>query len=618
MCGIVGYSGNKSAECVLEVGLTKLEYRGYDSAGMAIVGSDNAVQLRRTVGVLQVLKDSLREEPIDGHVGIAHTRWATHGEVNQANSHPHRDASGTVFVVHNGIIENYLELRKELENSGVLFRSQTDSEVVPNLIKRAYDECDLPREERLAAAVRAATARLKGAFALAVLHADFPDTIIAARLKSPLIVGLGEGESFCASDVSAILNSTRRVIILDDGEMAILTRGSVEVYDLDDGKKRHKSVERIDLEPEQAEKGGYEHFMLKEIHEQPDVINRLLARYTDAERRHVVLDQIGLGDDELRGIRRVFIQACGTSWHAGLIGKMLLERLPNMAVDVDVSSEFRYRNAILSPDTLVLAISQSGETADTRAGIEEARERGLKVVSIVNVPGSAIARASDGVVYTNAGPEISVASTKAFTAQLGALYLLSLHLGQLHGLIDAERMERRLAKLGEVADLMSKIIADDAEILRVAEQFHTATSAIFIGRGFGYPIALEGALKLKEISYMHAEGYPAGELKHGPLALIDEKMPVFAIATDGAIYEKIVSNMQEVRTRKGKVIAIASQGNSNIQSHADYVLRVPELTESFAPFLTVVTLQLLSYHMARLRGNKIDQPRNIAKSVTVE
>ncbi|HEX8551006.1 MAG TPA: glutamine--fructose-6-phosphate transaminase (isomerizing) [Abditibacteriaceae bacterium] len=619
MCGIVGYIGDKSAVSVLMVGLAKLEYRGYDSAGVAILNGD--VHLRRAVGKLRHLEASLHDEPIDGATGIAHTRWATHGEPSETNSHPHRDASGSVFVVHNGIVENYAELRAELEAKGVEFRSQTDTEVLPNLIKEAYDALgDTPHDERLPKAVRTALAGVRGAYSLGVLHKDHPGQIIGVRLKSPLVVGLGEGENFLASDMAAILNATRRVMFLDDGEMAILTREKVEVCDLDDGKMRNKSVEKIDWSPEQAEKGGYAHFMLKEIHEQPDVINRLVARYTNPERTRVHLDQIGLSDDELRGIRRIFIQACGTSWHAGLVGKMLLERLPNMAVDVDISSEFRYRNAILTDDTLVLAISQSGETEDTKAGIEEARSRGLKVLSIVNVPGSSIVRMSDGVIYTNAGPEISVASTKAYTAQLGALYLLSLHLGQLHGLIDPARMVRRLEKLTEIANAMARAIEDDEPIKRAAEAMYQNNSAIFIGRGLGFPTALEGALKLKEISYIHAEGYPAGELKHGPLALVNENMPVVAIATDGAVYEKIRSNIQEVRARKGRIIAVVSESNNDpeLVGIAEHVLRVPELTESYAPFLTVLPLQLLAYHIAKLRGCDIDQPRNLAKSVTVE
>jgi len=466
---------------------------------------------------------------------------------------------------------------------------------------------------------------VRGSYAVAVLHKDLPGTLIAARQMSPLVVGLGNGENFCASDVPAILNATHRVLFLDDGEMAVLTPDKVQVLDTESGKQRHKAEVKIEWSPEEAEKGGYEHYMLKEIHEQPGVMNRLLARYTDPDRTRVLLDEINISDEELRGVRRIFIQACGTSWHSGLVGKLFLERLPMIAVDVDTSSEFRYRNvgaagagAILSPDTLVIAISQSGETADTLAGVREARSRGLKVLSIVNVPGSTIARESDGVIYTNAGPEIGVASTKAYTAQLGALYLLSLHLGALHGAIDPARMERRLSKLTEVAKLMEEILQDDSEIQRVAEVVAKSDNAMFIGRGFGYPSALEGALKLKEISYIHAEGYPAGELKHGPIALIDENMPVISIATSGYVYEKIISNIQEVRARKGKIIAIAGEDDETIENDADYVLRVPELTESFTPFVVALPLQLLSYYVAKTRGCDVDQPRNLAKSVTVE
>ena len=593
------------------VGLTKLEYRGYDSAGVAVI-NDNGVELRRKVGKLRMLEESLHNEPIDGHIGIAHTRWATHGEPNETNSHPHRDSTDSVFVVHNGIIENYSELRAELEAQGVVFRTQTDTEVLPNLIKRAYDACgDFPQ------AVRQTLGQLRGTYALAALHKDIPDLLVAARHMSPLVVGLGQHENFLASDVPAILNATRRVLFLDDGEMVLLTRDKVEVQDFE-GRTHHKAEVKIEWSAEQAEKNGYPHYMLKEIHEQPDVMTRLISRYTNSDRSRIDLDQLGISDHELLRIRRIFIQACGTSWHAGLLGKLLLERLPNIAVDVDTSSEFRYRNAILSPDTLVIGISQSGETADTLAGLREARSRGLKVISIVNVPGSTIARESDGVIYINAGPEVGVASTKAFTAQVCSLYLFSLYLGDLHRLIDGERMKRRLAKLSEVSSLMAKMLEDDSAIVRVAEAYQGVDNAMFIGRGFGYPCALEGALKLKEISYIHAEGYPAGELKHGPIALIDERMPVFAIATSGIVYEKILSNIQEVRARKGKIIAIAAENNKDIYNHADYVIPIPELTESFAPFLTAIPLQLLAYHIANLRGCDVDQPRNLAKSVTVE
>lgn len=674
MCGIVGYIGSKSAVGVLENGLTKLEYRGYDSAGVAVMNG-SGIKLRRAVGKLDVLKKSLHDAPIEGHVGIAHTRWATHGVPNETNSHPHRDMTETVFVCHNGIIENYGELRQELQDKGIVFRSQTDSEVLPNLIKLAYDALEdnieysipatpnaqangaatkaprpklqdqssktksqIPKTEdrcsaRLAEAVRQSCARVRGTYAIAVMHQDLPETLVGARWKSPLVVGLGEHENILASDIPAILQITRRVILLDDGEMAILHRESVEVFDMDDGKQRHKAAALIDWDEAQAEKGDFPNFMLKEIHEQPDVINRLLSRYTNPERTRVKLEGINISDDVLRGVRRIFIQACGTSWHAGLIGKYLLERLPMIAVDIDTSSEFRYRSAILAPDTLVIAISQSGETEDTKAGIEEAKSRGLRVLSIVNAPGSAITRMSDGVIYTNAGPEISVASTKAYTAQICALYLLSLYLGDLHGLIDGERMKRRLAKLGETANLMQQMLAPDSplqtQVRAAADVIRYSEHALFIGRGFGYPSALEGALKLKEISYIHAEGYPAGELKHGPLALIDQKRgtPIVAIATSGVVYEKMISNMNEVKARGGRVVAVVGANNPDLKCGqlwhnddvlADCAIPVPELTESFAPFMQALALQLLAYHIAILRGEDVDKPRNLAKSVTVE
>ena len=650
MCGIVGYIGGKSAVGVLENGLERLEYRGYDSAGVAVMNG-SGIKMRRAVGKLEVLVKSLDKDPIEGHVGIAHTRWATHGVPNETNSHPHRDMSETVFVCHNGIIENYGELRQELAAQGITFRTQTDTEVLPNLIKLAYDALGeqieysigangngangngKQNEMRLAQAVRQACARVRGTYALAVLHQDLPETLIGVRWKSPLVIGLGERENILASDIPAILQITRRVILLDDGEMAILHRDKVSVFDMDDGKERHKAAALIDWDEAQAEKGDFPNFMMKEIHEQPDVINRLLSRYTNPERTHVKLDGLNISDDVLRGVRRIFIQACGTSWHAGLIGKYLLERLPMIAVDIDTSSEFRYRSAILAPDTLVIAISQSGETEDTKAGIEEAKSRGLRVLSIVNVPGSAITRMSDGVIYTNAGPEISVASTKAYTAQICALYLLSLYLGNLHGLIDGERMKRRLAKLGETANLMQQMLEPDSAlqtgVRRAADVIRYSEHALFIGRGFGYPSALEGALKLKEISYIHAEGYPAGELKHGPLALIDQKRgtPIVAIATSGVVYEKMISNMNEVKARGGRVVAVIGQNNPDLRDgqlwHNDEVLAdcaipVPELTESFAPFMQALALQLLAYHIAILRGEDVDKPRNLAKSVTVE
>ncbi|MCS6859398.1 MAG: glutamine--fructose-6-phosphate transaminase (isomerizing), partial [Abditibacteriales bacterium] len=546
------------------------------------------------------------------------SRWATHGEPSELNAHPHSDCTGRLHVVHNGIIENYHELREELERAGHRFASATDTESVAHLIEAHY-------RGNLADAVRRALRKVRGSFALVVLCQDEPDKLVVARRQSPLLLGLGQGENFVASDVPALLRYTRHVIFLDDDEMAVVTRDGVEVTDLE-GRIHRKTAVHIDWDAAAAERGGYPHFMLKEIHEQPEVIRRVVARYTAQDRRQIRLDEMNLSEDELRSVRRICIQACGTSWHAGLVGRLLLERLPRIPVDTDISSEFRYRNAILEPNTLVVGISQSGETADTLAGIREARSRGLKVVSIVNVPGSSVARESDGVIYTHAGPEIGVASTKAYTAQIAALYLFALRLGQLRGTVDDARLQRRLKRLEDVAAHMETLLAQEKHIAAIAQEFYQARDFIFIGRGFGYPSALEGALKLKEISYIHAEGYPAGELKHGPIALIDEKMPVVAIATRSeedteiskTIYEKILSNIQEVKARKGKVIAIAAQGDETITQLADHVIYVPEVTYSFTPFVVALPLQLLAYHIAVLRGCDVDQPRNLAKSVTVE
>jgi len=636
MCGIVGYTGNREASAILLAGLEKLEYRGYDSAGLAVhdgAATHGQIHLRRAAGKLEALKKVLLEQPASGHCGIAHTRWATHGEPSEINAHPHSSNHGSVMVCHNGIIENASALRRELQESGAVFQSQTDTEVLPHLIAHYFAEC-----HDFTKAVRQTLARVHGSYAMLALHQDYPDRIIAARQLSPLVIGFGNNENFCASDVSALLGATAKVLFLDDGEMAIIEKDAVQVLDIKSGDAVEKPVVEIEENIEVAEKEGYAHFMLKEIHEQPRVIERLLSRYVGKstfenkcfdsaqhDNTHLQLDDIGLTDAELCGIRRIFIQACGTSWHAGLVGKLLLERLPMIAVDVDTSSEFRYRNvggpgagAILSPDTLVIAISQSGETADTLAGIREARSRGLKVLSVVNVPGSTIARESDGVVYSNAGPEIGVASTKAYIAQLGALYLLSLKLAEVHHLVDGARLKRRLNKLHSLIPMMEEMLQDDSEIRAAAELMASHENAMFMGRGYCYPAALEGALKLKEISYIHAEGFAAGELKHGPLALVDENMPVVAIAPQSYVYEKMLGNIAEVRARRGRVIAIAGEEDQIIADHADKVIRIPELTESFSPFLVALPLQLLAYHVAVLRGCDVDRPRNLAKSVTVE
>jgi len=621
MCGIVGYIGNKSAVSVLMVGLTKLEYRGYDSSGVAVVNGDG-VHLRRSVGKLQALKDSLHDEPVDGHIGIAHTRWATHGEPNENNSHPHRDATETVFVCHNGIIENYAELRAELEAQGVAFRSQTDTEVLPNLIKRAFDECgDLP------GAVRHALARVRGSYAIAVLHKNLPDTLVAARQMSPLVLGLGQEENFFASDVPAILNATQRIIFLDDGEMAVLHRDKVEVFDLDDGKARRKSVEKIDWSPEQAEKGGYTHFMLKEIHEQPDVINRILSRYTNPERTHIYLDQIGLSADELRGIRRIFIQACGTSWHASLVGKYLLEQLAGIPTLVEYASEFRYAPPPLTPNVLTIGVTQSGETADTLSALNMERQRRStlepkfqpRMLGITNRPDSTIAHLVDHLIDTQAGIEIGVAATKTFTAQLIAFYCLALDLAYRRQTLPLDRIEEILDGLRQLPAQIEAILeSQERYIEQLAHDFAETQDFIFLGRGINFPIALEGALKLKEISYIHAEGYPSGEMKHGPIALLDAKVPVVAIAVPGSVYEKVLSNAQEAKARDARLIGVTEMNDAEAAEVFDNLLPVPAVDELLSPLLTVIPLQFLAYHIAARRGLDVDQPRNLAKSVTVE
>jgi glucosamine--fructose-6-phosphate aminotransferase (isomerizing) len=610
MCGIVGYVGTREATGVLLDGLRRLEYRGYDSSGIAIAHGNGDVDLRRRVGKVDALAESLEREPIAGQVGIAHTRWATHGQPSEENAHPHTDSRGQLFLVHNGIIENYRELRQELEKAGCVFRSATDTEVAAQLIGHYY-------QGDAVAAVRQAIPRLRGSFAFAIVFRDHPDQLLVVRNRSPLILGLGNGENFIGSDPQALLSYTRRVLFLDDEEMALVTAAGVKVWDLA-GHERTKQPVELSYEAAAAELGSYPHFMLKEIHEQPQVIRELLQRYVAPDGTRVNFPELGLGPRELVDVRRIFIQACGTSWHAGLIGKMLIERLARIPVDTDISSEFRYSDTVLEPNTLVIGISQSGETADTLAGIVEAKERGLKVISLCNVEGSSVARESDGVIYTAAGPEIGVASTKAYTAQIACLYLLALHLGQVRWFVDQERLARRLARLATVPDVMEGTLRDDSAIVACAQQYGSATNFMFIGRGFGYPSALEGALKLKEISYIHAEAYPAGELKHGPIALIDERMPVVAICTNGATYEKMVSNVEEVRARRGPVIAICSDGNDHLDHFAQHVIRVPEITESFTPFVVSIPLQLLAYYMAVHRGCDVDKPRNLAKSVTVE
>jgi glutamine---fructose-6-phosphate transaminase (isomerizing) len=607
MCGIVGYVGPKQATDVLLAGLASLEYRGYDSAGVAIVDGDLSV-LRR-VGKLVNLRDALVETPVGGTLGIGHTRWATHGRPTEENAHPHTDCTGAIAVVHNGIIENYIGLRDELQREGHTFLSETDTETVAHLVEKYY-------EGDLAEAVRLATARLEGSYALAVVHRDHADTVIAARKDSPLIIGVGKGENLVASDIPAVLRHTREVLVLEDGDVATVTPEGVLVVDCGGGARTPEMM-HVDWDISAAEKGGYEDFMLKEIHEQPKAVTETLRGRMGADGR-IQLSELDMTDDEIRAIRRVFVIACGTSYHAGLIGKHLIEQWVRMPVEVDVSSEFRYRQPILGDDTMVVAISQSGETADTLAGVREAREAGAKVMVICNVVGSRAAREADGVIYTHAGPEIGVAATKTFTSQLAALYVLALHLAQVRGTLPEERIAALWNELTGIPAKLEQILADTTSVDDCAAEYADAYSSLFLGRGIGVPIAMEGALKLKEISYIHAEAYAAGEMKHGPIALITPEMPVVVVATAGATHDKVVSNVQEVRARGGRIVAVATEGDDEIRHHAECVLWVPETSEALSPIPAVVPLQLLAYRIAKLRGCNVDQPRNLAKSVTVE
>jgi glucosamine--fructose-6-phosphate aminotransferase (isomerizing) len=608
MCGIVGYIGEKDAVPVLIGGLRRLEYRGYDSAGVAVV-TNGRVSVRKRVGKLRVLAEDLEKSPLPGKVGVGHTRWATHGAPSEVNSHPHSDNSGTIHLVHNGIIENYQALKERMIAEGHTFRSQTDTEVVAHLVGKYY-------RGDLAQAVRDALKEVEGAYAIGVVCDQEPDVLVAARCGSPLIVGLGEGENFIASDVPAILNHTRRIIYLDDHEVIRITKDGVTVTDLD-GNVVEKPVHTIEWDASAAEKGGYPHFMLKEIHEQPQVIRDTLRGRFAAD-GSITLDDMRISDDELRAIKKIVIISCGTAWHAGLVGKYLLESFVGIPCEVDLSSEFRYRNPLVDESTLVMTVTQSGETADTLAGLREAKRRGSKVVSICNVVGSSIARESNGVIYQHAGPEIGVASTKAYTSQVTCFVLFTMYLGRLRGVLSDERISEMVSELRELPGKIEKVLADQSAILECTEKYHTAQSSLYLGRSYNFPSALEGALKLKEISYIHAEGYAAGEMKHGPIALVDPSLPVVCVCVKSAVYDKMISNIQEIRARSGKVIAVATEGDTAILEHADDVLYVPETPEYLSPIVVAVPLQLLAYHIAVRRGCDVDQPRNLAKSVTVE
>jgi glutamine---fructose-6-phosphate transaminase (isomerizing) len=627
MCGIVGYVGRKEVVPVIIEGLRRLEYRGYDSAGIA-VGSPQAalLQVCRAPGKLRKLEDVLRDHPLTGTFGIGHTRWATHGRPTEENAHPHRDCSGRIVVVHNGIVENYLDLKRELTAQGHKFVTETDTEIIAHLIEQVQkDAAQAGTPLTLEDAVRKAVKRLTGAFALGILSSAEPDKIIAARSGPPVVIGVGDGEFFVASDVPGILHHTRNMIFLADGDMAILTPDGVTLTDFE-GKPIQREQQRIQWDPIQAEKGGYKHFMLKEIWEQPRAITDTTLGRVSLDSGKVFLGEMDIDDEELAAASSINIAACGTSWHAGLAGKYMIERLARMPVDVDYASEYRYRNPIPDRNALGLLITQSGETADTLAAQREMVALGSKTVAICNVVGAMVAREAHGAIYTHAGPEIGVASTKAFTAQLTALFLLALKLGQLRGRLDKERSVALMEELGRIPAKVEAVLRFcSAPCEQLARDFSNVRDFLYLGRGIHFPIALEGALKLKEISYIHAEGYPAGEMKHGPNALIDENLPVVVLATRDASdpasrlrYEKTLSNIQEVTARSGRVIAIATEGDTTITELVEHVLHIPATIEVLSPLVEIVPLQLLAYYIAVRRGCDVDQPRNLAKSVTVE
>ncbi len=608
MCGIVGYVGPRQASDVLLGGLARLEYRGYDSAGVAIA-SGGELKVMRRVGKLVNLTQAIGKTPVPGFVGIGHTRWATHGRPSEENAHPHADCTGRIAVVHNGIIENYMELREELAQNGHILRSETDTETVAHLVESYYDG-------DLALAVRKAIKRLHGAYALGVIHLDEPETIVAARKDSPLIIGLGKGENIVASDIPAVLEYTREVLALADDQVATVSAGQVIVTDLE-GAPVESEMLHIEWDLAAAEKGGFADFMLKEIYEQPKAIRETLRGRMGAD-GIIQLSELEMTPGQIASIDRVFILACGTSYHAGVVAKTLIETWARIPVEVQVSSEFRYGDPIVDDETLVVAITQSGETADTLAGVREARNRGAKVIAITNVVGSRVTRESDGVIYTHAGPEIGVAATKTFTAQIAALNVLALKLAQAKGILGQERIAALWADLNRIPDIVEAILADLDAIEECAAAYTDVYSTLFLGRGVGWAVAMEGALKLKEISYIHAEAFAAGEMKHGPIALISDEVPVVVVATQGHTYEKVVSNIQEVRARGAEVIVVATHGDDEIKRHAEHVLYVPATSELLSAIPATIPLQVLSYRIAKFRGCNVDQPRSLAKSVTVE
>ena len=624
MCGIVGYVGKKSVVPVIIEGLRRLEYRGYDSAGIAVSGNGSGLEVRRAEGKLRNLEEVIRQKPLHGTYGIGHTRWATHGRPTEENAHPHRDCTGRIVVVHNGIVENYLTLKKKLIEEGHKFTTETDTEIIAHLVEKYSTPSGDGHRVSLEDAVRQTVKQISGVFALAVISTDEPNKIVAARNGPPTVIGLGNDEYFVASDVPALLQHTRDIFFLADGDMAIVTADGVQLTDFD-GKPVVRQVQHVTWDPIQAEKGGFKHFMHKEIYEQPRAVRDTALGRVSQDTGHIFLDKIEITEDEFRSAQKINILACGTSWHAGQAGKFMIESLARVPVEVDYASEWRYRNPIVEPNTITLVISQSGETADTIAAQREAKSKGSKTLAICNVVGSMITREAAGTIYTHAGPEIGVASTKAFTAQLTALYIFAMYLAQVRGVMPLEQSRAAMLELTRIPAKIENILTHDPACDELAKRYQKVHDFLFLGRGIHYPIALEGALKLKEISYIHAEGYPAGEMKHGPNALIDENLPVVVIATrdvnnpDAVLrYEKTISNLKEVKARSGVVIALATDGDEEIKEAADHVLYIPSAPEELSPILEIVPLQLLAYHIAVRRGCDVDQPRNLAKSVTVE
>ena len=613
MCGIIGYIGSKPVVPVLLDGLRRMEYRGYDSAGVAVVGPEG-IALRRSAGKLVNLENAIRTHPVDGLYGVGHTRWATHGRPTEENAHPHRDCTGRIVVVHNGIIENYLELKHELQAQGHEFKTETDTEIVAHLVEREMQGDGLEK------AVRRALTFMRGMFALVLVSVEDPEKIVAVRNGPPIVIGLGKDEFFVASDIPAILSHTRDVVFLGDEEMAVITRSGVQFTDYS-GRAVSKTTQRVLWDPIAAEKGGYKHFMLKEIYEQPTAARDTILGRVSLDRGRIFLEDLNIADDTFRSLEKVTIIACGTSWHAGLVGKYLIEALAKLPVEVDYGSEYRYRNPIVAGKELAIVITQSGETADTLAALREARRKGASSIAVCNVVGSMATREANGTVYTHAGPEIGVASTKAFTSQLVALHLLALYLAQVRNTLTEADIRRHIEELLQMPQIIEQALKASAATEKVAERFYNRTDFLFLGRGINYPIALEGALKLKEISYIHAEGYPAGEMKHGPIALIDEQMPVVAIAPNDHVFEKMIGNVQEAKARGGSVIAITTAGDARMAAVLDgndMNLPMPATTALLTPIVMTIPLQLLAYHIAVRRGCDVDQPRNLAKSVTVE